>query len=71
MRNAALLVIATILSGIIVFMKNDENTRMAATHAAMTINIGHLASRVDADDSGLNSLSARALLEGRNETGSA
>jgi hypothetical protein len=41
-------VIATTLSGIIVFMKNDENTRRAATHAAMTINIGgHLASDVD------------------------
>src|SRR5207247_7060918 len=46
-----LLVIATSLSGIIVFMKNDENTRRAASHAAMTINIGHLAFHTDADDS--------------------
>jgi hypothetical protein len=44
-------VIATTRSGIIVFMKNDENTRRAASHAAMTINIGHLASHVDAGDS--------------------
>src|SRR4029450_4326590 len=42
--NATLLVIATILSGIIVFMKNDEKTSTAATHAAMTIDTGHLAS---------------------------
>jgi hypothetical protein len=43
--NATLLAIATTLSGIIVFMKNDENTRRTATHAAMTINTGHLDSR--------------------------
>src|SRR6266511_1279749 len=47
--NATLLVIATTLSGIIVFMKNDENTRRAATHAAMTIDTGHLASNVAVD----------------------
>jgi hypothetical protein len=42
--NATLLAIATTLSGIIVFMKNVEKTRRAATHAAMTIDTGHLAS---------------------------
>src|SRR5215210_2555436 len=31
-------------------MKNDEKTSRAATHAAMTIAIAHLASTVDADD---------------------
>jgi hypothetical protein len=31
-------------------MKNDEKTRRAANHAAMRINIGHLAFDVDADD---------------------
>jgi hypothetical protein len=53
-------------------MKNDENTRMAATHAAMTINIGHLASHVDADDSGSElSQRTRHCWKARNETGSA
>src|SRR5439155_20606164 len=64
MTNATLLVIATTLSGMIVFMKNDENTRRAATHAAMTINIGHLASHVDAYDSPGHFLTARPLREG-------
>ena len=36
--NATLLQMATIRSGIIVFMKNDEKTRMADTQPAMTIN---------------------------------
>jgi len=36
-----LLTIATIRSGIIVFMKNDENTRNAAIQAAITIHICH------------------------------
>jgi hypothetical protein len=46
--NATLLAIATTLSGIIVFMKNDEKTSRAATHAADR----HRAPRfqVDADD---------------------
>src|SRR5213593_4349821 len=64
MTNATLLVIATTLSGMIVFMKNDENTRRAATHAAMTINIGHLASHVDAYDSSGHFLTAGPLREG-------
>jgi hypothetical protein len=41
--NATLLARATTLSGIIVFMKNVEKTSSAATHAAITINTGHLA----------------------------
>src|ERR671910_380229 len=44
--NATLLAIATTLSGIIVFMKNEKKTSRAATHAAMTIAIAHLASRL-------------------------
>ena len=42
--KAMLLVIATTLNGIIVFMKNDEKTSRAATHAAITIDTAHLAS---------------------------
>src|SRR4029453_17382874 len=41
--NATLLAMATTLSGIIVFMKNVEKTSSAATHAAITIDTGHLA----------------------------
>jgi hypothetical protein len=51
-----------------VFMKNDENTSSAASHAALRINIAHLAFRVDADDSpGLN-FSLQALLGNPGET---
>src|SRR4029453_9194655 len=41
--KATLLAMATTLSGIIVFMKNVEKTRRAATHAAMMINTWALA----------------------------
>src|ERR671936_2388723 len=40
--KATLLTMATIRSGTIVFMKNDENTRNAADQAATTIHISHL-----------------------------
>jgi hypothetical protein len=40
--KATLLTMATIRSGTIVFMKNDENTRNAASQAATTIHISHL-----------------------------
>src|SRR6266516_7745108 len=40
--KATLLTMATIRSGTIVFMKNDENTRNAASEAATTIHISHL-----------------------------
>jgi hypothetical protein len=37
-----LLAIATIRSGIIVFMKNAQKTRIEASQAATTIHISHL-----------------------------
>src|SRR3954467_13556165 len=37
-----LLQTATVLSGTIVFMKNDENTRTADSHPAITISTGDL-----------------------------
>jgi len=37
-----LLQIATVRSGIIVLMKNDENTRTADSHPAITISTGNL-----------------------------
>jgi hypothetical protein len=40
--KATLLTIATIRSGIIVFMKNDEKTRNAATQAVITSHIWDL-----------------------------
>src|SRR6266516_2087779 len=40
--KATLLTMAAILSGTIVFMKKDENTRNAASQAATTIHISHL-----------------------------
>ena len=47
--KATLLPIATIRSGTIVFMKNDENTRNAANQAATTIHTSHLDSSSLAD----------------------